>query len=260
MTVVLTRMHGTENRFFVLDARTQASEGLENLAQHVCANGVADGLLAILPSDSAYARMRVINADGSEAEMCGNGVRCVARYLAEEDGIEDLVLETLAGPIAAHVESREPFIVRVGMGAVHVERQSVAMIVAVPIPYRFVDVGNPHAVMFVDDVDAVDLDALGTAFQRLPAFPNGTNVHVASVVNASTLRVRHWERGVGQTQACGTGAVACAFAGWEAGRIVGKPAVILVPGGTLRVAVADDGTAELIGPAERDDTVAVALA
>jgi diaminopimelate epimerase len=253
-------MHGTENRFFVLDARAQASVGLESLAQRVCANGAADGLLAILPSDTAYARMRVINADGSEAEMCGNGVRCVARYLAEEDAVDELVLETLAGPISARVEAREPFIVRVGMGPVHVERQSVAMIVAVPIPYRYVDVGNPHAVMFVDDVDAVDLDALGTAFQRLPAFPNGTNVHVACVVNASTLRVRHWERGVGQTQACGTGAVACAFAGWEAGRIVGKPATVLVPGGTLRVAVADDGTAELIGPAERDDSLAVALA
>jgi diaminopimelate epimerase len=260
VNVTLTRMHGSENRFFVLDARTGPVPDVVDLAKHVCANGAADGLLVIVPSLDAYARMRVINADGSEPEMCGNGVRCVARFLAEADGIDSIVLETLAGPIAAVVESRDPFIVRVGMGPVHVERQSVAMIVAVPIPYRYVDVGNPHAVMFVDDVDAVDLDALGSAFQRLPAFPNGTNVHVASVVNASTLRVRHWERGVGQTQACGTGAVACAFAAWEAGRIVGKPATILVPGGTLGVAVADDGTAELIGPAVREETVAVALA
>ncbi len=260
MIVALTRMHGTENRFFVLDGRETPVPDLIALAKVVCANDAADGLLAILPSALADARMRVINADGSEAEMCGNGVRCVARFLAENDGRDDLQLETLAGPISAHVESRDPFVVRVGMGPVHVERQSVAMILAVPIPYRYVDVGNPHAVMFVDDVDAIDLDALGTAFQRLPAFPNGTNVHVASVINARTLRVRHWERGVGQTQACGTGAVACAFAGWEADKIVGRPATILVPGGELGVAVADDGTAELIGPAIREETVAVVAA
>ena len=197
--------------------------------------------------------MRIFNADGSEAEMCGNGVRCVARYLAERGAGESFVIRTLAGPIGADVISREPaFAARVDIGAVSFPHDAAReTIEALGRTWAFYDVslGNPHVVTFCDDVARVDLVALGEAFQRDPRFPRGTNVHVAQIVDAQTLRVRHFERGVGSTEACGTGAVACAAAAIVTRGGV-SPTTVLVPGGTLVAAWAPGDTARLTGPAE----------
>jgi len=160
-TVPIRKYNGTHNDFVLVDARITPLDDPIAFAQRVCdrASGVgADGLLLILPSESADARMRIINADGSEAEMCGNGMRCVARYLDEHDNRSCAIVETLAGPIASQVVSRTPdYRVRVEVneptvGAPH----EIAGYTAIPV-----DVGNPHVVIFVDDVAAVDLETEG---------------------------------------------------------------------------------------------------
>lgn len=253
------KMHGAENTFVLLDERPPQFALYGDLARALCATDGpmqgADGILIVCEPGApggALARMRIFNADGSEAEMCGNGVRCVARYLAERGAGDAFTLATLAGPIAVEVVRREPFEARVDVGRVrfpHAAREETFE--ALGATWRFYDVslGNPHAVIFVPDVGTVDLVALGTSVQRLDRFPAGTNVHVASVEDRSTLRVRHFERGVGLTRACGTGAVACAAAAITV-RDVTSPVTVHVPGGTLEVVWRAGGTALLTGGAE----------
>lgn len=255
---IVRKMHGTRNSFLVLDERPPKFDDYPALARRLCARDAfaVDGLLVVreAPRESAsIASMLVINADGSEAEMCGNGVRCVARYLSERGAGESFAIETLAGPILAEIVSPPPaFAVRVDIGPVRFPRDAALETIEVAgRTWSFYDVslGNPHAVIFCDDVEAIDLVALGSALQRHPRFPQGTNVHLASVLDADTLRVRHFERGVGLTQACGTGAVASAAAAIET-RGVGSPTKVLVPGGTLFVAWTPGENARLTGPAE----------
>ena len=254
----LLKMHGTHNEFFVLDERTPHSLDYAALARRICDRGTgdgADGLIVIAPPTKhpSLATMRIFNADGSEAEMCGNGVRCVARYLAERGAGDAFAVDTLAGPIGLEVIGREPeFLVRVSIGSPE--------LVNGPRPHRVdlpdsvwhvheVRLGNPHAVIFVGDVDAFDLERLGPAIATHPKFPGGINVHVAQVLDKRTMRVRHYERGVGLTQACGTGVVAAAAVGILMGSVI-SPVTVLAPGGKLEVAWYPGKPATLTGPAE----------
>jgi diaminopimelate epimerase len=252
----VVKMNGTHNEFVVVDARERAVDDPVAFARSVCDRdgGIgADGVLFVLPSASADVRMQIINADGSEAEMCGNGMRCFARYLDEHDGRSTAVVETLAGPIATRVLSRDPYEVAEQMnepivGAPHV----VAGFTATPV-----DVGNPHVVIMVDDLDAIDVRRLGPLIERDPRYPNGTNVHFVRD-EGDALRVVHWERGAGATAACGTGAVACAAVA-IATRGAASPVTVRVPGGVLRVAWDGPGTrATLIGDAVREFDTTVA--
>ncbi len=253
------KMHGAENVFVLVDERPARFTEYDALARLLCDPAGpmqgADGILVVgEPSvaSGALARMRIFNADGSEAEMCGNGVRCVARYLDELGAGSEFAIDTLAGRIAARVVSREPFAACVDVGPVTFPRAAdEESFDALGSTWRFYDVslGNPHAVVFVPDVAAIDLAALGASAQRLARFPGGTNVHVVQIENATTLRVRHFERGVGLTQACGTGAVACAAAAIVT-RGLTSPVTVLVPGGTLEVAWEAGGNALLTGGAE----------
>jgi diaminopimelate epimerase len=202
--------------------------------------------------------MRMFNPDGSEAEMCGNGIRCVARFLVEAGGPERATIETLAGPIHTTVVGREPFLVRAAMGVPRVEEERELTIGERTIEYVPVDVGNPHAVIFTDDVMRVDLAAIGPQIEHHPAFPNGTNVHFCVVEDRRTLRVRHWERGAGATMACGTGAVACAAAAIARG-IAESPVDVWVPGGKLKIEWDGQGEAIMTGEAEREFERDVAL-
>jgi diaminopimelate epimerase len=238
-------MHGARNDFIVIDARAKALDGLPALARRLCDRhtGIgADGLLVIGDSSVAQASMRVINADGSEAEMCGNGIRCVARYLDEHGEGGEMEIETQAGVIRTQVVERgSNYRVRVDMGVprlldVALQLEGTAV----------VDVGNPHVVLF--GVGDVELVRLGEEFQRHPAFPNGTNVHVCVIEGPHEMRVRHYERGAGLTMACGTGAVACVVAAGARG-IAGSPVTVHVPGGDLEIEVAADGRAFMTGPA-----------
>jgi diaminopimelate epimerase len=207
----------------------------------------ADGLIALESSNAAGVGMRTINADGSEAEMCGNGVRCAARWLDEAGEGDAIAFETSAGTIRSRVVAREPeYLVRVDM---RWPRTYSPIPFSIPIA-TFVDLGNPHVVVFQSSTEALDLEELARIFQRHPAFPNGTNVHIAARLGDRAIRVRHWERGVGLTQACGTGAVACAAAALF-DNVAQSPVDVYVPGGKLVVEWDGIGEAVLVGPAVR---------
>ena len=245
-TVPFVKMNGTLNEFVVVDAREPPLDDAVAVAQQICdpEHGFgADGLLLALSSTTADVRMRIINADGSEAEMCGNGIRCLARYLDEHEGRGEALVETIAGPIATRILSREPYMVSEVMGVPQLGApHDVAGYRATPV-----DVGNPHVVIFVDDLAAIDIRTLGPRIERDPRYPGGTNVHVVQIAG-ERLNVLHWERGAGATAACGTGAVACAAVA-IAERGFRSPVTLEVPGGTLRVEWAPGERATLIGDA-----------
>jgi diaminopimelate epimerase len=250
-TVVVVKFNGTRNEFVLVDARTTPLADAERFARRVCdpVSGLgADGLLVVLPSEWADARVRIINADGSEPEMCGNGIRCVARYLDEHDGRQSAVLETVAGPIQTAVLAREPdYRVSVELNAPQIGTpHDVTGFRAIPV-----DVGNPHVVIFVDDLAAIDIASAGPRIERDARYPHGTNVHFARVTGPASLEVVHWERGAGATQACGTGAVACAAAA-IATRGLKSPVELRVPGGVLSVAWAAPDRAVMTGNAVRE--------
>lgn len=255
--VPVTKMHGACNDFVVLDARRTCALDLVALARDICNrhSGIgADGLLIIESSNSADVKMRVINADGSDALMCGNGIRCIARYLDELGEGATLRIETASGMIATQIVSREPsYVVRAEMGTPRVGRLDDET----PLD-AYVEIGNVHAVLFRDEINAIDLPALGEQFQRGARFSNGINVHIAVLAGNNTLRARHYEHGAGLTMACGTGAVACAAAALENGSVT-SPVEVLVPGGRLTVEWNGVGSAYLTGPAQRvfDTTFAV---
>jgi diaminopimelate epimerase len=257
LVVPLVKMHGTENVFVLVDERPPRVDDYSALAKRVCSYegelGGADGLLVVRDAPGFAAEMQIFNADGSQAEMCGNGVRCVARYLAERGSGDRFSISTLAGPIEATILSREPFEVCVDVGPVtfpNAAREETIAVAGKDWTFYDVSLGNPHAVLFVENVNAVDLQTLGVTANWLERFsPAGTNVHVVDVVDDTTLRVRHYERGVGLTQACGTGAVACAAVAIAA-RGASSPMTVLVPGGSLRVDWQPGTSAKLTGPAE----------
>ena len=179
--VRLTKMHGAQNDFVLLDARTAVLSDLGAFARWACdrrAGIGADGLLVLEPSRDGDVRMRTINADGSEAEMCGNGVRCAARWLDEAGAGERLAFDTAAGTIHTEIVARAPeYQVRVEMG--------IPRIASFAVPgfpeASFVDLGNPHVVVFCPDPEAVGLEALAERLQRDPRLPEGANVHVVAV-------------------------------------------------------------------------------
>ncbi len=245
--VAVSKLHGARNDFVVVDTRTAPLDDPVTFARIVCdrhAGIGADGVLLVGASKRADLAMRVINADGSEAEMCGNGVRCVARYADERGDGGTLRVETLAGIIHTDVVARgAEYRIRVGMGVPRVLAREVGLHDAV-----VVDTGNPHLVLFRATLDDVDLRMLGERLQTHALFPHGVNVHTAVVEDERTLRVRHFERGVGLTMACGTGAVASAAAAIARGA-ARSPVAVHVPGGELTVAWDGEGEAYMTGPA-----------
>ncbi len=246
--VAVTKMHGTYNDFAVIDRRNGSEiEDPGALARRLCdrRGGVGcDGLIVVESSTTADARMRIFNADGSEAEMCGNGLRCVIRFLSERGEGDRFRIETAAGIIPAEVlVAGEVYQVRVQIGVPQVKPRTLPFANSV-----HVEVGNPHVVIFERALDALDLVAVATQLQSL--FPEGVNVHLAVVVDAHRLDVRHWERGVGLTRACGTGATACAAAAIHLGT-ARSPVEVHVPGGTLRIEWDGKHEAFLSGPAVR---------
>ncbi len=245
--VAVAKLHGARNDFILVDGRVAQLEDPIAFARAACDRhtGIgADGLLVVGRSSVGDLSMRVINADGSEAEMCGNGVRCVACYADGRGDGGALRVETLAGIIHTDVVERgREYRVRVNMGTPRIVPVEIGIADAV-----VVDTGNPHAVLFRLALDDVDLRMLGERMQAHAAFAHGVNVHVAVVENERTLRVRHFERGVGLTMACGTGAVACTVAAIARGAVQ-SPATVHVPGGELTIAWDGAGDAYMTGPA-----------
>ncbi len=204
----------------------------------------ADGVLAVTPQGPRRVRMRYWNADGAPAEMCGNGLRCVARLAHDRAWVTDrrFVVETAVGDLP-----------------VVVGEDAVRAFLGTPTGYRTgelrvaertvhpVGMGNPHAVLFVEDPAVEDVVGLGERIGTDPIFPDGTNVEFTAVLAPDRLRLRVWERGVGETLACGTGAAAAAFAAFTAGDVAERVTVEL-PGGELVVELDDEG-AWIEGPA-----------
>jgi diaminopimelate epimerase len=252
--ITVAKLQATGNTFALIDERPPRFEGYSELARLLCdpAHGVdADGLLVVLEHPQADAAMRIFNADGSEAETCGNGLRCIARYLSERDGRETLTLATASGLVAASVSSKDPFEAAVGMGRATFPSDGRAETIDAggsSWTYVAVSLGNPHVVIFVDDVAAVDLERVGAAIASDARFAGGTNVHLAKLVSPDHLQVRHYERGVGRTQSCGSGAVACVAAAIRRG--ARTPVRVDVPGGRLGVELEPGGAFVLSGPAE----------
>ncbi|MBQ9414456.1 MAG: diaminopimelate epimerase [Clostridia bacterium] len=215
----------------------------------------SDGMIFISPSDVADFQMRIFNADGSEAKMCGNGIRCVGKYVFDK-GYTDktqLTVDTLSDVkhLTLHVKDGRVSTVAVEMGTVAVGMESSLTIDGQTVTYIPVSVGNPHAVVFVDDIEQAPLTTLGPKMEKHVAFPGGVNVEFVQVTGENTLRMRVWERGSGVTMACGTGACASTAAAAAKGLCeYGTPVTVTLDGGNLSIAVSNENNVTMTGPAE----------
>ena len=248
------KMHGLGNDFVIVDAR-EHPVAMTPARAHAIADrhhGIGcDQLILIEPSAVADVKMRIFNADGSEAEACGNATRCVATLLTGRARVETLggLLYVSAGDGNAEVELAEPL-----FDWQHIPLAMPMDTADMPVGWgelerpAAVNVGNPHVIFFVTDTNAVPLDALGPAIETDPLFPERVNVNVASVTGPASLKLRVWERGVGLTQACGTGACATAVAAIRAG-LVSSPVAVDLPGGRLTIDWSAGGPIRMTGPA-----------
>lgn len=251
-----TKMHGLGNDYVFLYCPDRAPGNLPALSLRLSDRhfGVgSDGLICIFPSSLADFRMDIYNADGSRGEMCGNGIRCVGKYVYDKGltGKAAITVETLAGvrtlvlhPAGGRVES-----VTVDMGEPVVFPARTITVQGKPYPVRPVSMGNPHAVLYPDRIDALDLPVLGPAFEHHPSFPDRTNTEFVEVVDRTTLRMRVWERGSGETLACGTGACAVLAASADAD-LTGRTATVKLRGGDLDIHwAAESNHIYMTGPA-----------
>ncbi|HWS43447.1 MAG TPA: diaminopimelate epimerase [Pseudoflavonifractor sp.] len=237
-----TKMQGIGNDYIYLDCTGGSPEDLPALAARLSRLhfGVgSDGLICIFPSDAADFKMRMFNADGSEGEMCGNGLRCVCKFVYDKGltGKTALAVETLAGikRCTLRVEGDKVSTVTVDMGAPAVGEPFLLTVPDGTYLVTPVSVGNPHIVTFVDDVDGLNLPALGPGFEHHPRFaPNRVNTEFVEVTAPGRLKMRVWERGSGETLACGTGACAALAAAAVSGRC-GREAVVSLRGGELNI-------------------------
>ena len=270
-----SKYQGLGNDFLLLDGRDLEdgdrafgldAEAVRRLCDRRFGVGGDGVILALPPRQGGELRMRIFNADGSEPEMCGNGIRCLARFLADSDGDEPgriWQVETLAGRIVP--ELRADGTIRVDMGPPLLEPAAVPTTLPLGpagLPQGELEVeghtftvaaagmGNPHVVIPVEDVEAVELERFGAALERHPAFPARTNVHFVQVLSPEHLVMRVWERGAGPTLACGTGACATLVACHRLGLCQCRARLDL-PGGPLWIEWAGDGASVFMsGPAE----------
>lgn len=256
MEIEFTKMHGAGNDYIYVNTLHYPIEHPEQLAVKWSAyhTGIgSDGLVLICPSDKGDFKMRIFNADGSEALMCGNASRCVGKYVYEEGLTDkkDILLETLSGMKVLHLHVNDRNIVEtvtVDMG-IPADIHLVSLGEGYPVEEGIaVSMGNPHLVIFVDDINRVKLEKIGPVLECHPLFPDRVNVEFVQVFSDDAVRMRVWERGSGVTQACGTGACASVVAAVFAGRCESKQSVVM-DGGTLEIEWAADGHIYMTGPA-----------
>ncbi len=261
MIIPFTKMHGLSNDFVVLDVRT-SNLLLDPAEARLMADrrlGVGcDQIILIEPSktEGALAYLRILNADGSASEACGNGTRCVAAMLMEETGKSEVVVETTAGLLRVTETDDGQFTVNMGevrydwkaiplakeCDTLHLSIEAGSLIDPVAV-----NVGNPHCVFFVEDVHAVDLAKLGPKIEHATLFPERTNVEVASVLDERNIRMRVWERGVGITPACGSGACATLVAAHRR-NLVNRKVTVILDGGDLTIEWLESGDILMTGP------------
>ena len=270
-SIPFTKMHGAGNDFVVIDNRggryAIGSSEARRIADRRFGIGCDQVVVMESPAhassakggDAAQVRMRIINADGGEVEACGNASRCVAWLLMREKKSTTLSIETLAGVVRCSAAGDDR--VTVDMGAPKLYWQDIPLATAcdtLSVPVESgefktavaVSMGNPHAVFFVDDLSHIALEEIGPALEHHDMFPERANIGMAQVVNSEHINLRVWERGTGETLACGTGACAALVAASRQG-LTGRKASVSLPGGELKIewqGVGDDGHVRMTGP------------
>jgi len=263
------KMHGLGNDFVFLDHFSVAADkDYPKLAKKLCHRqfGIGgDGLVVILPSQVADARMRIINSDGSEPEMCGNGIRCFAKYVYDQGIVihNPMRVETLAGVLTIHLNIKEAQVqgVRVDMGEPILRADLIPAlgqgepvvgetleVLGETFQYTAVSMGNPHCVIFVEDFATLDFERLGPAVEKHSLFPRKTNVEFIEVNSPQDLTMKVWERGAGPTLACGTGACASAVAA-VLNHKTERAVTVHLPGGDLFIEWGLDNHVYMTGPA-----------
>jgi diaminopimelate epimerase len=268
----VTKMHGLGNDFIILDNREGQIDDYSKIAKILCRRRFhigADGILIIENSDKADLKMVIFNSDGSEAEMCGNGIRCFARYVFERQIINktEMTIETKAGIMAPSIivdeQNHENLLIRVNMGKPELRRSRIpmtgtdsSMVIDEPVTamgetfeFTAVSMGNPHVVTFIDELPGPRLAEIGPVIEKNSIFPVKTNVEFARVENPEHVIVQVWERGAGETLACGTGACATVVAG-QLKKVLGKEVRVSLPGGDLFIEWDGQGPVYMTGPAE----------
>ena len=268
MRIEFTKLHGLGNDYLFIEGdrfKIEDPAGLSRRMSHRHLGVGADGIILILPDDKHTFAMRIFNADGSEAETCGNGIRCFAKYVYERGMTDQMefVINTLGGPnrVVLTVQNGVVTSVRSNMGEPRFERVDIPMegpvgrVIEEPLEvdgetYNITcaNVGNPHAVVFVDDAASVPLSVIGPKIERHPKFPQRTNVEFVTVQDRDNMVMRIWERGSGITMASGSGSCGAALAAMITDRVDRRVAVHLVYG-ALTIEWADDGCVYQEGPA-----------
>ena len=251
-----TKMHGLGNDYLYVYG--EVPKNIEQLSiklseRHFGAG--SDGMIYICSSEVADFKMRIFNADGSEAKMCGNGIRCVGKYVYDKGYTDktNLDIETLSGikKLSLTVSNGKVKSVSVNMGKAEVSEEINLPVGLTDIMCTPVSMGNPHAVTFVKSIDEAPLYELGPQIEHHSDFPGGVNAEFVEVLDQSTLRMRVWERGSGVTMACGTGACASAAAAIHHGYCSFDSDIsVILDGGTLKIKIAPDYTVTMTGPAE----------
>ncbi|MCH5184101.1 MAG: diaminopimelate epimerase [Oscillospiraceae bacterium] len=256
-----TKMHGCGNDYVYISTFDQTINDHAELTKKLSDRrfGIGgDGVIFVCPSDIADAKMRIFNMDGSEAQMCGNGIRCVAKFLYDE-GIarkEVLRIDTLSGvkEVHLHLDGGEVTGVTVDMGKAVLDPAKLPVlldgsaVIDRPVEiggkaYRItcVSMGNPHCVLFVEDPASLPLETIGPVFEHAPLFPERINTEFVRVIDRTHLEMRVWERGSGETLACGTGACATVVAAVENGFCPkGEPVTVSLRGGDLQITYTDE--------------------
>jgi len=271
LEIAFSKMHGLGNDFIIIDNRACEIVGHPaDFVKKICDRHFgagADGLILIQDSGKADFKMALFNSDGSEAEMSGNGMRCFARYVYEKMGTkkEIISVETGAGIIipAIILKDGKVLAIEVDMGTPKLRRADIPMVgiaaekvldeeltvEGTKFKASFANMGNPHCVIFVDDIASIDLDRFGPVLENHSLFPERINVHFVQVLNDKELTMESWERGVGETLACGTGASASVVLANLTGRS-GRRVLVHTPGGNLVIEWNEEDHVILTGPAE----------
>ena len=277
-TLRFQKMNGLGNEIVVIDVRGKEARLTPDMVRYLADRPAThfDQLMVLEPprTPATEAFVRIYNADGSEVSACGNGTRCVALVLARDSGRSRFLLETAAGVLSIGV--RDVDHITVDMGSPRFDWQSIPLseefhdtraieLQAGPIDNpvlhspSVVNVGNPHAVFWVDDVDGYDLGRFGPLLEHHPIFPEGANISLAEVISRSHIKVRTWERGVGLTKACGTAACASAVSAMRK-RLTERTVTVSVPGGDLEIEWTSQNRILMTGPAELESEGEIDLA
>ena len=265
MLVTFSKMHGLGNDYIIFDESGKIiihEEKKPEFVEEICRRGFsvgADGVIFVAPprTENADIRFRIFNSDGSEAEMCGNGIRCFAKYVYENEIVnsDEILVETEGGikEVDLDVEGGEVVASTVDMGVASFKTADIPMecnkeefldseLIVDGKPYKMtaVNVGNPHAIIFTENIEDIELNKIGPLIENHPAFPQKTNVHFVNIINRKEIEMITWERGAGFTFACGTGATSSVIAGYKLGKLDEEVEVHL-PGGELLIIVYELG-------------------